>query len=604
MLVYGDRRRIEAPAGKIAALRRGLAAWAAAPTRAERQTALVDLLVEAGELEQGLLDAGRGDPDLRGEDLPDAAGERAARLTLAVARRLVAAVRDGEGSHPTPEPPPEPIERALADLLAGPLPARIEVRVPEGYAFYGLYPETYLQAAEEAFRGGDRPLRIVGLRSIGTSLAAVVAAAAGERATTVSVRPAGHPFARRLELSPRLARELLDPSDASCYAVVDEGPGLSGSSFGCVADWLEDHGVAPEAISFFPSHGHEPGPYASERHRRRWRCARRHTAAFEDLFLAPSARWPLARWTEDLTGAAEGPLVDLSAGRWREELFPAERPAADLQGERRKLLLAAGGRRWLLKFAGLGRYGREKLALARQLAGLIPPVAGLRHGFLVGPWLDGARPLPAAAAVDRRRLLAAVARYLACRASRLPAGAACPGATAGELFEMLAWNARQALPGEVEEDAFELFRKGMHEAARLARPILSDNKMHAWEWLVTPEGEILKADALDHCLANDLVGPQDVAWDVAGAAVELELDPDELAWLAAAVAGESGGVPVEGARLGFYLAAYLAFQTGRHVLAARGMEGWAPEEATAMQRAADSYAARLRRALAQAGGSQ
>src|SRR3954453_21950736 len=69
----------------------------------------------------------------------------------------------------------------------------------------------------------------------------------------------------------------------------------------------------------------------------------------------------------------------------------------------------------------------------------------------------------------------------------------------------------------------------------LERHVLTDNRMHAWEWLVTPEGRILKADALDHHRGNDLVGPQDVAWDLAGAAVELELDEDGLERLSASL---------------------------------------------------------------------
>ena len=54
------------------------------------------------------------------------------------------------------------------------------------------------------------------------------------------------------------------------FAIVDEGPGLSGSSFGCVADWLEDNGVAPERIHVFPGHDGPLGPAASARHRDRW----------------------------------------------------------------------------------------------------------------------------------------------------------------------------------------------------------------------------------------------------------------------------------------------------------------------------------------------
>jgi hypothetical protein len=598
MLVYGDAKRVEDPREKAAAIRAGLERLVTTRPRIERHAILADLLVEAGELEQGLLDTQLA---ANGEERPSPLGEAASRLTRAVAEVLLPSFRTFGGL-----PPGEsvrlatgPIERALDDLLALDLPATIEVSVPEGYAFYGLYPETYFCAAERALRAdGGGPLRVLGIRSIGTGLAAAVAAVAGERASVASLRPSGHPFSRKLAISQWLGRELLDGRPR--YAVVDEGPGLSGSSFGCVGDWLEDRGVPSEAISFFPSHGGNLGPYASERHRQRWDRARREVVEFESVFAGPAARWPLEQWVKDLTGDAEGPLEDLGAGRWREKLFPdrALWPAADVQGERRKYLLAAGGRRWLLKFAGLGRYGREKLGIAEALgkAGLIPPVHGLRHGFFVGPWLEDVRPLPLAPEVDRIALLDAVARYLAFRAGRFLARPEERGATPIKLFEMIAYNTKRAL-GPILAEIVKDWRSRIPEVARLERLVLIDNKMHAWEWLVTPEGKLLKGDALDHHRANDLVGPQDIAWDLAGAAVEFDLDEAELGLLADAVA-RRGGVPrVERVQLDFYTLAYLAFQAGRHALAAEALEPWAPADAAGMRSEKERYAEGLRRTI-------
>ena len=285
---------------------------------------------------------------------------------------------------------------------------------------------------------------MIGIRSIGTGLAAAVAAVAGERSAVFSVRPQGHPFDRRLAPSAPLETAILERTGE--IAIVDEGPGLSGSSFGCVADWLEDHGVPPESIAFFPSHRGNPGPYASPRHRERWHRARRYVAEFEDVFTSPEARWPLASWVADLTGPARGTAGGPERRPLAAEAHPGSAPIwppADLHGERRKYLLQAGGRSWLLKFAGLGRYGREKLALARKLEGLIPPVAGLRHGFLVGPWLEDARPFPLVPEIDRPALLDAVASYLARRA-RLAADPRERGATPARLFEMTVHNTGKA----------------------------------------------------------------------------------------------------------------------------------------------------------------
>lgn len=611
MLVYGDAKRVEDPREKIARIREGLERLAALELPIERHATVADLLVEAGELEQGLLDHQLA---IHGEERPTPVGEAASRLTRAVAEVLLPSFRTRGRLPPGPSArfATAPIEEALEALLTQELPETIAVSVPEGYAFYGVYPELYFCAAEALRDEGEAPLRVIGIRSIGTGLAAAVAARAGERATLASVRPGGHPFERKVTIGQRLGRDLLGgPEDGTGpvkprFAIVDEGPGLSGSSFGCVADWLEDRGVTPEAVSFFPSHGGGLGPYASGRHRQRWEKARRPVAEFETVFAGPEARWPLALWAEDLTGPAEAPPEDLSAGRWRAKHFPdrMQWPPADVQGERRKYLVTSGERHWLLKFVGLGRYGREKLELARELAaaGLIPPVAGLRHGFLVGAWLENARPLPLAPEVDRLALLNAVARYLAFRAERFPAPADARGASPVKLYEMAAFNIQRALgPGWTDE--VRLWWDRLSQIASLERPILSDNRMHAWEWLVTPGGRILKADALDHHRGNDLVGPQDIAWDLAGAAAELDLEPGELALLADAVARRSRTARPEPVQLGFYTVAYLAFQTGRHTLAAEALEHVAPSDSAGMRGEMERYSAKLRRALSRGIGA-
>jgi hypothetical protein len=588
MLVYGDAARVEDPRRKATRIRAGMERLHDVRSPIGRHALLAELLVEAGELEQGLLDR---QLESCGEERPSSLREAASRLTRAVAGAFVMSFRALD-SQPGKVVRP-PVEAALDALLALDLPQRIEVVLPEGFAIYGLYPETYAWAVEVL---AGRPLRVIGIRSIGTALAAVVAAAAGERASAISVRPTGHPFDRRLVVGEELSRDLLaDP--AARYAVVDEGPGLSGSSFGCVADWLQDRGVASEAISFFPSHRGEPGRYANERHRRRWQRARHHVVEFEEVFTSADSRWPLARWVQDLIGPAEAPLEDLSAGRWRERLIPERSrwPAADVRAERRKYLQTAAGRPWLLKFAGLGGYGREKLEMAQALAeaGLIPPIAGLRHGFLVGPWLSSARPLPLLPEVDRPGLFDAVARYLAFRIERFPVRGE-RGATPEKLLEMAAFNTHGVLGAGCGE-AVEEWRGRLPEIARLERPILSDNKMQAWEWLVMPDGTILKADALDHHRANDLVGPQDPAWDLAGAAVELDLDGDELDFLADVVARRSRTPRAEPVQLGFYTVAYLAFHLGRHTLAAEASTD--PAESVRLRCEMERYAARLRQAL-------
>ena len=124
---------------------------------------------------------------------------------------------------------------------------------------------------------------MLGIRSAGTSLAAAVAAGASSALPPITLRPVGHPFQRVVSVAPALTRRILDRE--RFYAIADEGPGLSGSSFGAVADWLEDHGVAPSRIAFFPSHKGEPGARASERHRARYERARRCLVELDTWFV-------------------------------------------------------------------------------------------------------------------------------------------------------------------------------------------------------------------------------------------------------------------------------------------------------------------------------
>ena len=238
MLVYGDAATIEDAGDKRARILQSVAEASAMPAGVIRHAALVAAFIEAGELAQGVADAAFTE---RGQDGRTPAQDAAMGFLLDLAG-LVRLSWDSGFRRIAPL-------RAAAALRGARLPDRIRVKRPEGYTFYTLYPEAYREAA----RGlAPERLRVVGLRSIGTGLAAMVAAAAGAPAP-VTLRPVGHPFRRELALADSLRSELTaDP--AARFAIVDEGPGLSGSSFGAVADFLEDHGVAPERIRFFPGH--------------------------------------------------------------------------------------------------------------------------------------------------------------------------------------------------------------------------------------------------------------------------------------------------------------------------------------------------------------
>jgi hypothetical protein len=154
---------------------------------------------------------------------------------------------------------------------------------------------------------------------------------------------------------------------------------------------------------------------------------------------------------------------------------------------------------------------------------------------------------------------------------------------------MAVHNARLALG----DAAATVLEGHVHEASRLealVRRVRTDNRLHPWEWFVTDDRRLLKADALDHSAAHDLIGCQDIAWDVAGAIVEFGLTATEAQQLCAHVE-RAAGEPVRRDLVAFLLPCYLAFQLGAWTLAAGAVGA---TEAARVHEAAHSYDARLR----------
>jgi hypothetical protein len=535
MLVYGDRSERTDPRERLEWLAEERAAVGAMAAGLERHSRLVTLLIEAGRLQQGIADA---DFERVGCDRRTPETGALTELLLGLGRAVCSSWDSGFEA---------PLD--LPEVPKTDLPGALDLREPEGFAFYALYPEAYAEAARRVRLAG--PPRVVGVRSIGTSLAALVAATVGAK-TFVTVRPFGHPFARKVALASELERELL--AEAGHFLIVDEGPGQSGSSFGAVADWLEARAVPLERIAFLPSHCGQPGPQSSAAHRELWSRAHREVAD-----LGPRLPQLIERWASELLGPLDEPLEDLSGGQWRGHAFPDQRnwPAADPAWERRKFLARAGAETWLIKFAGLGALGERKLEMARRLhrAGLSPQPRGLIHGFLVERWHDEAQRVTL-----RDKPLEVLADYIGKRARLFPAGEA-QGASIAQLLDMARRNLSLSL-GDDAAAGLSRWQPRVDSLEQRVVRVLTDNKLQPHEWLRLPDGRLLKTDALDHHAAHDLIGAQDVAWDVAGASVEFDLDQRETAWLAAQV-GRSAGRLVDSELLELMTLAYLALRVGQ-----------------------------------------
>ncbi len=512
MLVYGDQVRVVEPRGALQALQDDLErVWRRRPGR-ERHDALTTAFVRAGELAAALADADFGE---RGADEVSGRQDAGMDLLTDLARALDRSWRSGFadlGERPSAGP-----------VIAADMPTAVKLKLAEGFAFYAVYPEAYLEAA----RGLAEPPVVIGLRGIGAALAALVAAASGG-ARPFTLRPAGPPFDRCPIIGPKLEAAILARPNA-LFAIADEGPGLSGSSFGGVADWLEARGVARERIVFLPSHPGDPGPEARPDHLARWRAAERRVRTFDDLFLAAGAPEPIGAIFEDLTG-------------------PLAQAPEDVSGALRAVRLSGAAGRFVARFAGLDAGAKFDRARALHAGGFTPKVLALRRGLMLERDVGGEADAPT---VGR------LADYLAFRARRLPAERV--GASLGELLEMSRTNVAEGLGPDAANRLLGRWRAAdVERLGAEVRPVHVDARLHRRNWRRGPSGSA-KLDALDGSEAHDLVGPQDVAWDVAGAVIELELGPSEVERLQRLVEEQT---PLNRELVDLLTPCYLAFQLG------------------------------------------
>lgn len=582
MLAYRSATRHASPAAlldEIAALSAALAPHAG-------EDAWTELLIACGELESAATDAVSPERD----DIT-AFTRALGDLTAAAATGAVASWGGGETSAAGADVIDE-LSAVRAAMARVTLPTELEIGVPEGFAYYGLYPDTYAAAARSLLKESHAQRVVcIGIRSIGATLAAVVAAvarAAGREVASFTVRPRGHPFDRTLALTPTLEDALArEVACGSLFAIVDEGPGLSGSSFASVADALSARGVPDERIVFFPSWVPAAETLRSVRGRERWARHSKACQPFEQTFEKSGGALAIA----ETLGIAASRAQNVAAGEWRRETYADDRdwPAVQPQHERRKYLLRDAGDApiALLKFAGLGRYGRAAEERARSLAaaGLTPRVIGSHRGFVANEWVAGTPAYEGEADAD---LLDAIARHVAHLATRTRTSQRVP------FDEML-----QIVGVNVAESLGEDLAQSLTAALERSRPVVQDvrtcavdGRMLPHEWIRSASGWI-KTDGVDHHDDHFLPGDQDPAWDIAGAIVEILLDRHQARALVQAYVARSGDRGV-GERLPFHVAVYLATRLGYVTLASEAL-GDSPD-AERLRALARRYTAMLRHA--------
>jgi len=441
------------------------------------------------------------------------------------------------------------------------VPERITVSAPEGLCYYALHPLDYADLLNED--PIDAPfVAVVGIRSIGTTLSAVVKAVfdlRGIPAERITVRPTGHPFDRSLSLTDRDRRWVEGGIQlGALFLVVDEGPGLSGSSFLAVAEALVQVGVAQSRIILLPSSSPNFSSLLALDVANRW-------SRFRTIPVKPTRRIP-----------AEA-ARDIGWGEWRKIVFPKEDSWRGVWGwtERRKFL--SEDQRHLFRFDGYGHYGnvvrsRSQL-LAEQRWG--PEVRPAGDGFTLSAWIDSRRP-----AWANRNVVLRLAQYCAFRAANFE----YPIASSDELEQMTEMNLERAL--------------GIYHTAVLPieRPVVPDARMMPYEWIASPDGRLIKVDAASHGDDHFYPGPTDIAWDVAGAIVEWNVDQEASDLLVSEYRRISGDAI--GMRLPAYLIAYCAFRLAFTLSATKSVND--PEEAARFKRDAETYRQRLASLLSRA----
>jgi hypothetical protein len=519
---------------------------------------LIGALLRAGELECGLADA-------EAED-----AHSAELLTDRIADALLQGGRWG-GSPQSDFQTSNSLSanfqnisfQTLLDAAEG-LPAieQLSIATPEGFAYYALHPLAYADVLDQVC-GLEAPLLIVGIRSIGTTLSAVMAVAArrqGRKIDRLTVRPQGHPYNRSAEFSARqlAAIDQYALFDAT-FAVVDEGPGLSGSSFLAVAEALERAGAAREKIVLVSSHSPNVDSLCAADAGRRWR-------RFRCVAVSGQARRPAE--AADFIGG----------GKWRHRTFASEPewPAIWTSFERLKYVSSNADKEddepRLYKFAGLGHYGDDIYARELKVAdagfGLMPRQES--DGFVSYPWIShqGTSGRSLSSRDTSPDVLARMAEYCAFRLRTFPV----------ELVEL------NALQQMAKHNLRELGLDSTIEL-RLEHPVIADGRMQPHEWLMTQEGRLLKTDSGSHGDDHFFPGPTDIAWDLAGAIVEWRMNEPQAREFIDRYRCASGDEPF--ARINGFIRAYAVFRAAYCLMAANAMPG--SDEEARLRGAAEEY---------------
>ena len=424
------------------------------------------------------------------------------------------------------------------ELYIPPELARVTINVPSAFRKQDLTHHDVLSLGR---RLGDlaaaqqRPIVVVGLRTAGSYFAPLLKAYLEIGRSTpvkaVTMRPSAG-------MAPHLRRELSQCAAADYLAVIIDDPPYTG-------------GTIAEALGHLRRSGFRPGqtavlvpvrPVGQEWNAKDSAVALRSETV---ITLAPD-EWHKSRFL--CSSGVEDQLRRYFAHRGYAGVELTSSGIADTanqhavqeasSNERYRLKRvftveledAATGareiRHILVKSAGWGFFGYSAFLVAHQLADFVPPLLGLRDGFLYMEWLpqrrSGRRPIR----VDQIRT---IATYVAARASRLkldPARISGGGGPHRSGLRSLSEFLSKAYGSRVAAKLMETDLRHELERSKPPLPALIDGRMGAAEWL-SYGSQWKKIDFEHHGFGKHEVNFTDPAYDLADALLHFRMTAED-----------------------------------------------------------------------------
>lgn len=404
---------------------------------------------------------------------------------------------------------------AQVRVRSGRLPASVRaarLRLPSCFRSFDQRPEDVVElvrryAARHPRR--DRPVLVVGVRTSGSYLAPLGAAALRqlgyERVSLLDLRPAfGVPVEDRRHLA---------ALGSEGHVLMFDDPPSSGRSILQVAQAIEGLGVSPErTFLMLALTGGGSLPPMLE--------------AYPSVVL-PWPEWDIHRL---LAPDRVGQALSAVEGRGRRLASCVRREG--LPAPARGHLLARFDVEWrdggggvaresvAVEGVGLGCFGRHAVAVGMALAGRVAPVRWFADGLLFRDWVEGDGPggLDDPAAVD------AAARYVVDRHRALPVERDPAAALVGQLpvWEAAAMLLSRPLGRSAPLGRSLLVGPAVRSLLAVERPSVVDGRMESDRWLHAVDGWKKLAPATGAFSHLDLMC-YDPIWDLAAAGVEVEL---------------------------------------------------------------------------------